>query len=116
MSKNDDRTIQKVGTANHVQVMKSYRVLEVKIHSFLTWVPGEAEWSHSFADRIISCKIPAHTYAIHGWVSHSAGLGAFEKIKISCAYRESKCEIPVARPVAYNSNETKCVKKTVEFL
>jgi len=114
-SKNNDGTIQKVGTANPVQFMKSYRVLEVKFHSFLTWVSGEAEWSHSCADRITSWKIPAHTYGIHGWVSHSAGLGAFEKIKFSCVYRESKSEISVARPVAYNSIETKCVKKTFFF-
>jgi len=89
--------------------------MKVQFHSFFNGASGEAEWSHLCADRVTSWKTPAHTYGIKGWVSHSAGLGAFQKIKISCAYRESKSEIPVARPVAYNSIETKCINKSCGF-
>jgi len=84
-----------------VNVVKVCRVLEVKIHSFLTSGPDRVScWFHVLVilpPRIID--LSAHKLV--GWVGCRLGL-ALWRSEVSCQGRESNHDFLVIQPIAYS--------------
>jgi hypothetical protein len=64
---------------------------KIYLHLLLTSPLDRGDWSSSRHDRLTSEKNP-DSHWLGDWVSLRAGLDDFEKIKISCPYRDSNPE------------------------